>query len=145
MKFIESFEKFITDEVNLNKTRLDRITAGIDTVKTFLGNSKVFGDQIKSVEPQGSYRQKTITKPATEDVDFDVDLLCEMKLQAGWQPKDYPDRLHNEFKKTDRYKDIVDKRGKNRCVTLDYADDFHIDLVPAVTINGSTYMLSVEY
>ena len=44
MKFIESFEKFITDEVNLNKTRLDRITAGIDTVKTFLGNSKVFGD-----------------------------------------------------------------------------------------------------
>lgn len=136
MKFPNSFVKFLEDEVNLNKGRLDRIKSGIETVEAFLRNNVLFKNRISDISPQGSVRQKTIIKPAKEHADFDVDLLCEMKFDSAWQPQDYCQKLDAEFRKTDRYKDIVDKRGKTRCVTLDYADDFHIDLVPSVVFQG---------
>jgi len=82
------------------------------------------------------YRQGTIIKPFGESSDFDVDLLLFLHEFNNWQPKDYLNNLHNEFKKTKRYFELVDRRGKSRCVTIDYESDFHIDIVPAVKING---------
>ena len=136
MKFIQSFDQFMSDTVNLNQTRVDAVTSGIGTVKTFLKNNELFGDVFKDVSSQGSYQQGTIIKPVSDKKEFDVDILFEMQEVPEWDPKDYLNKLHGEFKNTDRYKDIVDRRGKNRCVTLDYANDFHIDIVPCIQKDG---------
>jgi len=136
MKLIHSFRAFIEDEVTLNKDRQNRIITGIQVVRDFLKENKIFGDNFKGVTAQGSVRQGTSIKPV-DDNDFDVDLLFEMKMFDDWEPKDYLENLHNVFKETERYKDIVDKRGKSRCVTLDYESDFHIDIVPCIEVNGS--------
>ncbi len=141
MKYINSFDKFIENEVNLNPTRIERIKDGIATVETFIKNNPVFKDHFIKIVPQGSYRQKTIIKPSQGDGNFDVDVLLELNEFSGWTAKQYLDALHNEFKNTDRYTDIVDRRGKNRCVTLDYADDFHIDIIPSIqTTVGNVIM-----
>ena len=142
MKYINSFHKFLEDEVNLNPTRIERIKDGIATVETFIKNNAVFKDHFIKVVPQGSYRQKTIIKPLDGDGDFDVDILLELKEFTDWTAKQYLDALHNEFKNTDRYKDIVDRRGKNRCVTLDYADDFHIDIIPSIRMGTGTVIMN---
>ncbi|HPL15907.1 MAG TPA: nucleotidyltransferase [Spirochaetota bacterium] len=142
MKLIQSFNDFLNNEVNLNQTRLDRAKNGISVVSNFLRENELFKQYYISVSPQGSYRQKTIIKPVTDEDEFDVDILFQLKSVDGWEPKDYLNNLHAEFKKSDRYKDIVDKRGKTRCVTLDYADDFHIDIVPCVQRGGLSYIMN---
>jgi hypothetical protein len=136
MPLTKSFEDFLNDEVNLNKTRVDTIKDGIDTMETFLKNDELFGPHFISVTPQGSFRQKTIIKPVQDDADFDADIIFEMEEVVGLPPKGYLDQLHNQFKKTDRYKDLVDRRGKTRCVTIDYASDFHIDIIPCIFKDG---------
>jgi hypothetical protein len=136
MKSIVSFfNDFLRDEVNLNPTRLKIAKKGIKTIGKFLKRNELFKGKIKEVTPQGSYRQGTINKPF-DDSDFDVDLLVLLDEFDDWQPKDYLNRLHQEFKCTERYKDIVDRKGKSRCVTIDYESDFHIDIVPAIKKNG---------
>lgn len=142
MKLTHSFDSFLEDDVNLNKTRVEKITNGIKTVATFLKNNELFKNNFRSLTPQGSYRQKTIIKPVIDDADFDVDLLFEINRFDNWMPRKYLEKLHDEFKATDRYKDIVDKRGKSRCVTLDYESDFHIDIVPCVLINGRSWIMN---
>jgi hypothetical protein len=142
VKLVQSFNDFISNEVNLNQTRIDRAKTGISVVNDFLKENDLFKQYFISTSPQGSYRQKTIIKPATEQDEFDVDILLQLKTVDGWEPKDYLEKLHVEFKKTDRYKDIVDKRGKTRCVTLDYSGDFHIDIVPCIQRGDLFYIMN---
>lgn len=137
MKHIDLFEKFLKDTVNLNKTRVETAASGIDIITSFLKAGELTKNLFVSTSPQGSYRQKTIIKPPAKDIEFDVDLLFEMKVVEGWEPKDYHKRVADQFRISDRYENNVDTRGKCRCVTIDYESDFHIDVVPAIhTQNG---------
>lgn len=137
MKSISTFfNEFLKDEVNLNQTRLKVAESGIEVIENFLTRNQIFSNNVRTIKPQGSYRQGTIIKPFGEPSDFDVDLLLLLDEFNNWQPKDYLNNLHNEFKKTKRYSELVDRRGKSRCVTIDYESDFHIDIVPAIKING---------
>lgn len=132
MKHISLFEKFLVDTVNLNKTRFDTATTGIGAITDFLKANNNLKDHFVKTTPQGSYRQKTIIRPPSEEFEFDVDLLFEMKIVEGWKAKDYLSNIAKEFKNTERYEDKVDTKGKSRCVTIDYESDFHIDIVPAI-------------
>lgn len=141
MKLESSFSKFLENTVNLNQTRIDVAKSGIDTITTFLKSNELFGEIFIGTKPQGSFRQRTIIKPPKPDQDFDVDLLFELEPVKEWNPADYLSNLSDQFKAVDRYKEKVDTRGKNRCVTIDYESDFHIDIVPAVKmVNGHVIM-----
>lgn len=136
MKLEQSFDKFLKDTVNLNQTRIDIAETGIETMTNFLKENEVFSDLFIGTSPQGSFRQQTIIKPVDPEMDFDVDLLFEMKVVEGWEPKDYLLTLSDQFRETERYEDLVDTQGKERCVTIDYESDFHIDIVPTISLNG---------
>ena len=135
MKFEKLFESFVADEVNLNPDRMKTAEEGIRVVKEFLESNEFFKDKIVGISPQGSFRQNTIIKP-NGSKEFDVDMLMEVSEIDEYEPKNYLEALHKEFKNTKRYEDIVDKRGKGRCVTLDYESDFHIDIVPCIFKDG---------
>ncbi len=134
MKLESAFQNFLKNTVNLNETRYGRAIEAIDTMGKLLKNNDIFGSKFIDLKSQGSFRQETIIKPVNPDMDFDVDLLFEMRAVDGWTPASYLERLANEFKKLDRYKDLIDIRGKTRCVTIDYETDFHIDIVPSVSL-----------
>lgn len=141
MKLEISFNNFLKNIVNLNETRYQTAKSGIETITSVLQNDDLFGDKFIDAKPQGSFRQETIIKPVDPDMDFDVDILFEMKVVEGWEPADYLNKLSAQLKKLDRYKDKIDTRGKARCVTIDYESDFHIDIVPTIeTDNGSVVM-----
>ncbi|BFD24830.1 MAG: hypothetical protein JST_000138 [Candidatus Parcubacteria bacterium] len=142
MKLESSFNDFLENTVNLNGTRYQIAKSGIETMKSILQNDEIFGDKFISIKPQGSFRQETIIKPVRCGTDFDVDILFEVKATAGWESKDYLNKLSSQFKKLDRYKDKVDTRGKSRCVTIDYENDFHIDIVPAINISNQSLVMN---
>jgi hypothetical protein len=136
MKLEQSFSEFLKNTVNLDPTRFDVAKNSIDIMKNFLKQNELFSDIFVDIKPQGSFRQGTIIKPVNPENDFDVDLLFEVREMAWWEPKDYLSKLSQAFKDTQRYEDLVDTRGKERCVTIDYNRDFHVDIVPAIKTSG---------
>lgn len=144
MRHEKAFDTFLKNIVNLNQTRIDVAKSATEAITSYLENSTVFSKLFILTQTQGSFRQKTIIKPVDEDCEFDVDLLFELKKVEGWEAKDYLQNIAAEFRKSDRYKEKVDTRGKNRCVTIDYESDFHLDIVPAIKI-GHDYHIMNKY
>lgn len=127
MKHVTYFQKFLSEEVDLNKTRLDRLNDSSSAVDTFLSGNL---DAYEKTERQGSYGLKTIIKPVGTR-EYDADMLLYMTYDDDKEPKDYINDVYNCLKANDNYKDKVHRR--TRCVYINYAGDFHLDLVPCVT------------
>lgn len=140
MNIQSAFENFLNDIVNLNKDRVNRIDDAQRVLSGFIRNQDEFKDLYIDTVPQGSYRQKTIIKPVGDDGVFDVDFLIMLKENLDWSSSDYHAKLASAFRKSDRYEDLTDTKGKARCVTIDYEGDFHVDLVPAIERNGRYYI-----
>lgn len=138
MKFPEAFESFLRTEVNLNKTRLDRLEASIQAIDTFVQGNAVFGSLFLDAIPAGSWAHRTIIKPVQENDEFDADVLLHLAPHAEWQPKDYIENLFAELQAHGTYRDKVEEH--TRCVRIDYAGDFHVDVVPYMEIGGLHYV-----
>ena len=131
----KDFQAFLRDEVNLNQGRIDRLTRGVKGVNGCLkDNLKGY----QTMERQGSYALGTLVKPVDDNDEYDADIQVVMNPNPNWRPKDYVNEVHRTLKHNKNYADKL--RLKTRCVTVDYAGDFHLDVVPRVTIGGKHYI-----
>ena len=90
------------------------------------------------MEPQGSFALGTIIKPVKEHAEFDADIQIVMNHNSRWEAKDYINAIYDTLKENGNYKDKT--RRKTRCVTIEYAGEFHLDVVPRVTLQGQHYV-----
>ena len=138
MKHDSYFNDFLKDYVNLNKDRLGTLNQRVETITNFLKGKL---DDYRKYSSQGSFAHGTIIKPIQDSDEFDADILVFINDQ-DFDPKkynvDYVKIVHELFKKESNYKGIV--RLKTRCVTIDYAGEFSIDIVPCIEHNGDTYI-----
>ena len=131
----EQFQEFLRDEVNLNEGRLRRLETGVGAVNKHL-KGHLTGYQ--KMERQGSYALGTLIKPVDDNDEYDADIQIVMNPNPKWEPKDYVNAIHRALAQNQNYADKL--RLKTRCVTIDYAGDFHLDVVPRVTIGGKHYV-----
>jgi hypothetical protein len=129
MKLISQFEKFLVEEVNLNQSRIDTLTDRVAAAERFLTKSDWI-PPIKRFSAQGSWAHKTIIKPP-EDQGFDADLLVFVDPVDGWTASDYMLSLRGILNASAAYADKTTLR--TRCITIGYAGDFDIDIVPCLT------------
>lgn len=136
---IRDFNYFLRDHVNLNQTRLNTLHSRTSSLDTALEESDVLEGKVDGgLIPQGSFAHGTIIKPYTGN-DFDADVLLPMVEQPEWEPKKYTLELKRALDAVPRYADKTEL-GK-RCVTIKFANDFHIDVVPFVERgDGNTYI-----
>ena len=84
------------------------------------------------IYPQGSFRLGTVIKPLDRE-EYDVDLVCFLSnisssdIAQSELKKNVGDRL----KVNGTYKKILLPEGR-RCWTLDYANEFHMDILPSI-------------
>lgn len=133
MKLLAYFKYFLDNTVNLNDTRIATLNERVDAIATYLRNDDVLADYFIDLIPQGSYAQRTIIKPVGGR-EYDADVLLAMKEHPDWTPADYTAELCKAFN-AGRYKGMAHKR--TRCVYIDYADQFHVDVVPYVEARQS--------
>lgn len=138
MKMIEYFRSFLENEVNLNESRIALLDERAEAIATFLKGSATFADHFIDAIAQGSYAHKTIIRPVQENDEFDADLLLYLTEFEGWSPKDYVENVYTTFRSSGVYKDMVSRR--TRCVVVNYAGDFHIDVVPYLERHGRKYI-----
>jgi Second Messenger Oligonucleotide or Dinucleotide Synthetase domain/Adenylyl/Guanylyl and SMODS C-terminal sensor domain len=128
VKHVDEFVRFLAEEVNLNKTRIDPLRQRVDVIQSFLKGAN-WSAKVVRFSPQGSWSHKTIIKPPG-DQGFDADILVFVEPVKDWSPADYVLGLRDIFKSSGSYKDRV--RLHTRCVLLEYSGDFTVDVVPCV-------------
>ena len=131
---IQDFETFMSDRVNLNAARYERLRSGRRGVYEHISRTL---PGFREAEMQGSFALNTIIRPVN-DHEFDVDMLAFMDEDADMEPKDYIERVYRTMKANGNYADKVHR--KTRCVVVDYAGDFHLDIVPCVERGGGLYI-----
>ena len=127
--------ELLRNEVNLNQSRLDRLETAVGGVTDYLKDN-LTGYQ--TMERQGSYASRTLIKPVDDNGEYDADIQIVMNPNPKWDPKDYVLEINRTLARNKTYADKL--RLKTRCVTIDYAGDFHLDVVPRVTNDGKHFV-----
>jgi Second Messenger Oligonucleotide or Dinucleotide Synthetase domain/Adenylyl/Guanylyl and SMODS C-terminal sensor domain len=129
MKLIKHFDAFLVNKVNLSDTRIAQLDSRVTAVGNFLAASEgTVGENYLELIPQGSYAHRTIINPVQTNDEFDADVLLSMKEVDGWEAEHYVQELYTAFRASSTYEDMVSRH--DRCVKVDYANEFHIDVVP---------------
>ncbi len=138
MKHLLDFDDFLNKHVNLNPTRLEALKKRVKTITDILKEKLA---NYRKYSEQGSYAHKTIIKPVQANDQFDADILTLIR-DNNFDPNkfetDYVKTVYDVFKNNDNYKDKIEIG--TRCVTIDYAGDFDLDIVPCVEHNGTNYI-----
>ena len=131
----QDFKDFLGDEVNLNQSRLDVLHDRVRAVNSYLKDN-LTGYQ--KMERQGSFALGTLIKPVDDDDEYDADIQIVINPNPKWEPKDYVNEIRRTLQSNKNYADKL--KLKTRCVTVDYAGDFHLDVVPRVTKDGKHHV-----
>lgn len=139
MTLLAHFDAFLENKVNLMDSKIDELSSRVGVISNFLSSGEdVVATNFLELIPQGSYAQHTIINPVDSNDEFDADVLLDMTEVDGWEAKDYVEELYKVFRSSGTYRDKVSRRS--RCVTVDYANDFHIDVVPFLTRHNERFI-----
>ncbi len=80
------------------------------------------------IYPQGSMLLGTTVRPQGR-IEYDLDLVCQLHWCANQPPMTIYDWVHDRIADHETYAAMLEKL--KRCVRLNYAGDFHMDILPA--------------
>jgi hypothetical protein len=139
VKLTKHFNAFLVHRVNLSDRRIEQLDKRVAAVSSYLETGdNVFANHFLEVIPQGSYAHRTIINPVQENDEFDADVLLSMNEVDGWEPRDYVQELYTLLRASGVYRNMVSRH--DRCVKVDYANEFHIDVVPYLERHTEHYI-----
>lgn len=85
-----------------------------------------------TIYPQGSFRLGTVVKPISDNDEYDIDLVCHLEINKNdISQSQLKDMVGKRLKENEAYRKLLGDEGR-RCWTLDYANEFHMDILPAI-------------
>lgn len=130
--YLDDILKRITETLQLNDSRRQLVEERYKAVSSFIEESPgLFYDA--KIYAQGSYRLGTTVKPRQGE-EYDLDFVVQ--INKDWRNMPFQ-RIHTDFKdlmeSNENWGKLV--KEKSRCIRLDYADEFHMDIIPTCTEN----------
>lgn len=124
----------IAQNLELDQTQRKKMEDTYKAVSDWLDKDNAFFKGLEiDIYAQGSVRIYTTVKPYKED-DFDLDIVLHINhLYSNYTPEQIYNELIRRLREHDTYKRILDP--KNRCARLDYAGDFHMDILPGCIVS----------
>lgn len=133
----QRYLKALADELEISDTRYEQAERSYKSLGDWFNRPD---SSIRSYEPsvyvQGSFGLGTVIRPLSDQEEYDVDSVCELK-QLGKNVSQAQLKLMvgREIEQYRRSQSMVKPLHEGRrCWTLNYADgaQFHLDVVPAV-------------
>jgi hypothetical protein len=121
-------------KLQLDKTRRDRVEQSYKAVSEWLDKDDSIANGAPfSIYPQGSYRLGTTVRPILGN-EYDLDFVIEVQMpwNSSIDAMAFLKQIYNRLRENDVYKDKVEL--KNRCVRINYKDDFHMDILPSYPV-----------
>ena len=82
-----------------------------------------------NIYPQGSFALGTVVRPLDKDA-FDLDTICEISVdKSNTTARETKESVGKVLLDSERYGDVIEYET---CWTKEYANEFNIDIVPAV-------------
>lgn len=131
--YIEELLQVLTFKLQMPKNKHENAGEKLESLYNFI-DSKIEGEI--TTFPQGSFKMKTTVKPLqNQEYDIDCISILPSNFVNKYTKEDLIDVLYKIFKESERYKDKVEK--KKRSLRVIYADDFHVDILPAKYLNDN--------
>ena len=137
---IDDLLKHVCEELQLNPSRYQQAVDRYEAVCRWLEDEgSAVAAFSPTIYPQGSMRIGTTVKPFGRD-EYDLDFVCEFQFHVNMlqSPIQLLRLLELRLREHEAYRSILEM--KNRCVRLNYANEFHMDILPAcpdVSIGGT--------
>lgn len=132
----------IAEQLDLDETRYENAERSYKAIGNWLDADQCdLAVHEPRVYPQGSFALGTVVKPINSD-EYDVDCVCHLSgIPRNTSPKEVKKRVGDRFRE---HKDYTEKlEEKNRCWRINYAGDFHLDVIPAISDEGQAAALLV--
>jgi hypothetical protein len=129
----KSLEQFAED-LDISESKYLEAKKRYEAVGEWLGrDDSPLSIHAPEIYPQGSFALGTVIKPITNKDEYDIDLVCFLaKLKkANTSQSALKSMVGDRLKANDTYKRLLDPEG-HRCWTLNYANEFHMDILPAI-------------
>lgn len=132
----------IIKKIEISDTNFNKAVERYNAIGNWIKEGLEKNGYDANIYPQGSFALNTVISPCPENNEYDVDLVCEVKLdKKEVEPLKVLDLIGDRLKENEMYKGMLEKKaGISRCWTLKYADTaagigFHIDILPSVPEN----------
>jgi hypothetical protein len=114
----------------LTSAQYAKATKHYETVAEFLGaDGSPLAHLNPRMYPQGSMALGTTNRPRGR-LEYDLDFVCEV-LPCALSAEELYATVYNRLHSSPVYRPMLE--FKNRCVSLNYSGDFHMDIIPAMT------------
>src|ERR1700679_1844838 len=132
----------ICEELQLDGTRRERAEQSYRGIEAVLEKHPDIAALRPRIYPQGSMLLGTTVRPLVGD-EYDLDVVSEFSCR----PDSFQTPIHalnlieNTLRDSSTYGPMVER--KNRCIRLNYAHEFHLDILPACrdVLRGGTCII----
>lgn len=123
----------IAESLELDESRSKKMESAYKAIYDVLKADTIFFAKVEFVVyPQGSKPIGTTTKPIGKD-EFDLDIVVQIKdPYYNYTSSEIYDHLIRVFSANEVYRPKLVR--KNRCARINYAGDFHLDVLPGCII-----------
>jgi len=111
-----------------------------ETIAKILQKDSAFDSISLNIYPHGSFRQKTTVRPLKYQ-EYDLDFVAELPPNATMTPNELYYHVERILKHDGIHNNMVEL--KKRCIRVNYANDFHMDIMPAKLLNPETHEIIV--
>lgn len=127
---LEDFLNRIAESLQLDETRRKLVEERYATVSNWIENDPDgFFKNVKfEIYPHGSFSINTTVKPYKKQ-EFDLDFVVHLIIDwSQHHPIDILNKLEARLRANKNYEGMI--KRKNRCIRIEYANDFHMDIMP---------------
>ncbi len=84
------------------------------------------------IYPHGSFKLKTTVRPIGRN-EYDLDFVAEIPVNSDMTPRQLYNHIYRILSTDKNHSDMIEK--KTRCIRVNYANDFHIDIMPGQAVD----------
>jgi len=133
---IDRFLELLVEEIQVPPGRYEQAESSYQSLGKWMHREQsTVRDGDPDVYVQGSFRLGTAIRPASDEEDYDIDMVCRLKYEkSDLTQAELKQRVGIEVKAYAKRHGMTKPNEGRRCWTLIYADEaqFHIDVLPAV-------------
>jgi len=134
-EYLDSILRGICEKLQLTKSLYDKANERYQTIAKILDKNDALHGIELNIYPQGSFKLETTVKPIYQN-EYDLDFVAELPKSAQLQPEELYNKIYWILKGDGIHDEMVER--KNRCIRVNYANDFHLDIMPAKLYNSNT-------
>ena len=139
---------YLAEALDISESRYKQAEERYQAVGKWLGrDGSILAPYDPEIYPQGSFRLGTVIKPISDNEEYDIDLVCEVKLTKDQvRQKRLKEAVGREILGYAQANNMKSEPEEGRrCWTLNYADgaQFHLDSLPALP-DGDSFKLLLE-